>query len=164
MATRQEVLGLQGLPIQQGTYSQSESPTLSTHRARWHSIQRWSTFPLDFEAFWGQLSDAELSTIVDSNRYVDSIQTLLQFNVTAFPTSERELYPIFDILYKIPHNLAASGNVQAFHATIQPGAARYRPIGDPDYIFEFNGLAGIIEVKTFWKVPAHSIDEVIEGK
>ena len=164
MATRREVLDLQGIAIQQGTYSQSESPTLSTHRARWHSLQWWSSFTHAFETFWSQVGDLELSTVVDRHRYIDSIQTLLQINVTALPTSERQLYPIFDILYKMPHNLAVSGNVSQFHATIQPGAAEYQPIGDPDYIFELSGaLVGIIEVKTFWKVTCQLINEVIDS-
>jgi hypothetical protein len=163
MATRQEVLDVQGRIIEQGTYSQSESPTLSTHRARWHTLQHWSNFPQGFDAFWSQVGNAELSTIVDLPRYIDSIPIVL--NVTARPTSERQLYPIFDSLYKIPHNLAASGNVSHFHSTIQVGAAEYRPIDDPDYIFEFNGaLVGIIEMKTFWKVSKESIDAVIEGE
>lgn len=164
MATRREVLGVQGIAIAQGTYEQSQSPTLSTHRARWHSLQGWTSFPDDFMAFWSQVTEAELATIVDRQRFIDSIPTLLEANLTALPTSERELYPIFDILSKLPHNFAASQNVSHFHATIQPGAARYQPIGDPDYIFEFGGvLVGIIEVKTFWKVTTQSINEVIEG-
>jgi hypothetical protein len=165
MATRQEVLDVEGRLIQQGTYSQSESPTLSTHRARWDTLQHWSNFPQLYDSFWSQVGEPELSTIVDMQRYIDSIPILLNVNVTALPTSERQLYPIFDILYKIPHNLAASGNVSHFHSSIQVGAAEYRPIGNPDYIFAFNGaLVGIIELKTFWKVTKESIDEVIEGE
>jgi hypothetical protein len=162
MATRRQVLDLRGVTVQQGTYEQSQSPTLSTHRARWRSLQHWSDFPQKFERFWSQVTDAELSTLVDPQGFIYTMHTLLQLN--APPTSERELYPIFDILFKFPHNFAASGNVSQFHATIQPGAAQYQPIGDPDYIFEFGGtLTGIIEVKTFWKITTESINEVIEG-
>ena len=89
MATRQEVLGLEGRLIRQGTYSQSESPTLSTHRARWDTLQHWSNFPQLFQSFWSQVDESELSTIVDMQRYIDSISTLLTVNVTALPTSER---------------------------------------------------------------------------
>lgn len=162
MASRREVLALQGPTITQGTSSRRNSPTLSTHQARWHSLQHWTDFPQRFESFWGQVGDNELSTVVDPPRYIDAINFLLQY--TALPTSEPELYPIFDILYKNPHNIAASLNVSNFHATVQKGAAQYQPIGDPDYIFAFNGgLVGIIEVKTFWKVTPSSIDQVING-
>ena len=164
MATRKEVLDIQGITIQHGTYQQSQSPTLSSHRARWYSLEQWATFLYDFNTFWSQVTDAELSTVVDQFRYISSIPALVAANMTALPTSERELYPIFDTIYKLPHNFAASLNVSHFHATIQTGAIQYQPIGDPDYIFEFGGcLVGIIEVKTFWKVTPQSIDEVIEG-
>jgi len=164
MATRKEILDLQGISVRQGTYQQSQSPTLSTHRVRWHSLQQWSTFITDFNVFWNQVTDDELSTVVDQHRYIHSIPALLAANMTALLTRERQLYPVFDILYKLTHNFAAALNVSHFHATIQPGAIEYQPIGDPDYIFEFGGLlVGIIEVKTFWKVTAQSIDEVIQG-
>src|SRR5947207_15692094 len=97
MATRREVLDVLGLTVRQGTYSQSESPTVSSHRARWHSLERWSTFSHHYVAFWDQRSEEELSTIVDQRRHIDSIPILLQ--VIAAPTSERQLYPIFDMLY-----------------------------------------------------------------
>jgi hypothetical protein len=121
-------------------------------------------FSRRFRGIWSQITEAELSTIVDPQRFINSIPTLLQATVTALPTGERQLYPIFDILFKLPHNLAASEDVSHFHSTIQPGAAEYQPIGDPDYIFEFEAiLVGIIEVKTFWNVTTESINELIEG-
>jgi hypothetical protein len=110
------------------------------------------------------VTEAELSTIVDPFRYVDSIPTILQLTVTALPTSEREICPIFDTLFNVPHNIAASVDVAHFHCAIKSGAAQYQSIGDPDYIFEFGGaLVGIVEVKTFWKVTKESIDEILEG-
>jgi hypothetical protein len=165
MATRREVLEFRGLLIEQGTYHQTPSPTLSTYRARWHSIQHWSTFLSDFNAFWTQVTEAELSTIVDPQRYVASISHLLSLQVTAPPTSERELYPIFNVQFMYTHNMAASPDKAShFHATIHPCSNQYQPIGDPDYIFVHGGvLAGVIEVKTFWKVTRESISEVLEG-
>ena len=165
MATRREILAFHMTdPIQQGTYEQSQSPTLSTHRARWHTLQSWSSFRQEFEQYWAQVTEAELTTVVDETRYLQSLPAILQLNMSVLPTSERELYPIFDYIYRMLHNFAASGNVAHFHSRVQPGAARYQPIGDPDFIFEFNNvLVGIIELKTFWKVTKESIDEVIEG-
>ena len=91
------------------------------------TLEPWSEFKREYHDLWGQGTKAELST-ADPPRYVDSISFLLQYNVAALLTSERELHRIFDILYNGLHNFGAS-------LTVQPSAAQYRPIGDPDYIF-----------------------------
>jgi hypothetical protein len=127
MATRSQVLDFRGLPIVQGTYHQTPSPTLSTLRARWHTIRHWSNFLDEFNGFWSQVTVAELSTIVDEQGFINAIPQLLTVHVTAPPTSERELYPLFDLQYKYTHNIAASpDNASHFHAGIHPCSYQYQ--------------------------------------
>ena len=104
---------------------------------------------------------AEFSTVADPPFLIRTIP--LYLSLIAPPTNEWHLHGIFDILFAMPHNIVASLTVSHFRTTIQ-ARAKYQPISDPDYIFEFNGnLVGIIEVKTFWKVSTESIDEVLQG-
>jgi hypothetical protein len=162
--SRHSVLAIPGPVIAQGTYIGSESPTTSPFRARWSEIREWTLLPFAVTQYINSLSRWELDAIVDDGNYMG--RTLPRFLGNLRPASrENQLYAPFLQIYKGPHELvvlperAAQG-----HALIDVPAPETPLIGDPDYLFFYNDLpVGIIELKTFRKVTAQAIDEVLNG-
>lgn len=162
--SRESVLTTAGTFLTQGSYSQSMSPTLSVTRSRWETLTQWTSLPDDIATFWQSLTQEELTAVVDPNNYMGTRLGLLAF--LPAPTSEGELHSPLNTLFVYPHNFAASpvGAVHP-HAQIVVFSEQYRLTGDPDFLFLYNGSpVGIIELKTFWKVTAQLIDEVVFGK
>ena len=165
MTTREALLATPGIVLNQGTFSQSGSPTLSTSRVRWQSIQRWVTIQQDFETYWQSLNQEELGAVIEQTNYMANTRLSLLAMLPA-PTTELELFHPFQVLYVYPHNFAAS-SVGAAHSHVQITvfAPQYALAGEPDYLFVYNGIVcGVIEMKTFWKVSRESIEEVLNGK
>ena len=161
--SRESVLTTPGTLLVQGTYSQSQSPTLSTARARWANLTEWTSLPKDIATFWQSLSQEELAAIVDPNNYMGTRLGILA--LLPAPTSEGQLHLPLNALFSFPHNFAANSLGAAHpHAQITVFAHEYGLVGDPDFLFVYNGSpVGIIELKTFWKVTAQMIDEVLYG-
>lgn len=165
MTTREALLATPGIVLNQGTYSQSVSPTLSTSRVRWRSIERWTTLQQDFQTYWSTLREEELGAVMEQTNYMTTTRLSLLATLPA-PTSELELHQPFHVLYVYPHNFTASAVGAAHsHAQITVFAPQYGLAGQPDYLFVYHGMVrGIIEMKTFWKVSRQSIEEVLDGK
>ena len=164
MTTREVLLATRGIVLNQGTYSQSASPTLSTSRVRWQSIVRWTAIQQDFNTHWQSLTQEELGAVVDQRNYMVTLPQILA--VLPEPTSKLQLRQPFELQYVYPHNFAAggSGTVHS-HAQITVFSGEYGLAGEPDYLFVYDGtVCGVIEMKTFWKVSAQSIEEVLNGK
>jgi hypothetical protein len=108
----------------------------------------------------------ELDAFVDGDNHMTS--TIPRYLANFRPTSrESMLHRPFFKLYADPHDLVAGSDVEASHAhaTIDTPAPEYGFVGDPDYLFlHQNSPVGVIELKTFWKVTALSIEEVLNGK
>ena len=116
MTTREVLLATPGLVLNQGTFSQSGSPTLSTSRARWRSIQRWTTIQQDFQTYWQSLSQEEFRAVVDERNYMMTVPILLL--MMPAPATELQLRQPFETQYVHPHNIASCG-VGAAHSHAQ---------------------------------------------
>ena len=165
MTTREALLATPGIVLNQGTYSQSTSPTLSTSRVRWRAIARWTTIQQDFETYWRSLTQEELGAVIERTNYMTTTRVSFLATLPA-PTSELELHQPFHVLYVYPHNVAVGSLGAAHsHAQITVFSSQYCLAGEPDYLFVYNGtVCGVIEMKTFWKVSRQSIEEVLSGK
>src|SRR5438046_1245946 len=97
MTTRQALLATPGIVLNQGTYSQSASPTLSTYRVRWQSIAHWSAIQQGFETYWQSLSEEELRAVVDQRNYMVNIPTILL--MLPAPATELQLRQPFEAQY-----------------------------------------------------------------
>jgi len=164
--SRHSVLATPGTMIPQGTYIQTDSPTTSSHRARWSELHEWTLLPMAIREYINGLPRWELDAFVDGEHYMT--RTIPRFLANFRPTSrESQLHRPFFKLYVDPHDLVAGPDIEASHAhaTIDTPAPEYGLMGDPDYLFlHGNSPVGIIELKTFWKVTARSIEEVLNGK
>jgi hypothetical protein len=163
MASRNNILNSSVQPLDQGSYSQSESPTLSAYRARWANLVPWDGLETDVALYLQSLGVAELSAIVVPPHYTAHQASILA--LLPLPTAEAELQAPLNTLFWHPHNLMANPLGAAhIHAQIVIYTGRYSFFGDPDFLFTMNGApVGIIELKTFWKVTAEKIDDVFYG-
>ena len=80
-------------------------------------------------------------------------------------TAESTLRDPFSTAYRGPHNLAIMGASDE-HAVMRIGVGSLEivPLSNPDLIFVYEGqLAGIVELKTWWKVDETQINDVRAG-
>jgi hypothetical protein len=165
MLTRAHILYSPGLDFVRGARDPGErkkkSPTKSTDRARWNSLQPWTTFTREVLEYIGSLPyeehNEELvgeSYLKDKNREVRKLRD---------PVHEDDFHDIFKILYGGPHSFCATGdNVTHQHATIERNDRRRIKVL-PDFALQHGSeIVGIIECKCFWNVTAQEIDEVIK--
>jgi len=164
--SRHSVLSTPGPVIPEGTYNQTDSPTTSPFRARWSELHEWTSLPMAITEYINGLPRWELDAFVDVDNHMTS--TIPRYLANFRPTSrESQLHRPFFKLYVDSHDLVAGPDVEASHAhaTIDTPAPEYGFVGDPDYLFlHQNSPVGVIELKTFWKVTASSIEEVLNGK
>jgi hypothetical protein len=141
------------------------SPTKSTTRYRWRTLQHWDV-ETDANAYWeGLPNDDKLSNLQVRPGYWDSVESQLDDSLQP-RDSESTLRLPFSIAYRLPHNRAIQGASDA-HAEVWDEGSRLRPspIGNADFLFVYNGkLAGVIELKAWWKVTEDEIEEVKAGK
>lgn len=163
MPTRNNILNSSVQPLDQGTYSQSESPTLSASRTRWANLVPWDKLSTDVAVYMQSLGVDELAAVVDPNNYMANRGSILA--LLPQPTSEAELHAPLNTLFWHPHNLTANPlGATHLHAQIVIYSGRYSFFGDPDFLFIVNGApVGVIELKTFWKVTPEKIDDVFYG-
>lgn len=158
MTTREALLATRGIVLNQGAYSQSASPTLSTSRVRWQSLVWRTAIQQDFNTYWQSLTQEELAAVVDQRNYMITLPQILA--VLPAPTSELQLRQPFELQYVYPHNFAVGGAGAAHsHAQITMFSGEYGLAGEPDYLFVYRGT----EMKTIWKVSVQSIEEVLNG-
>jgi hypothetical protein len=122
-----------------------------------------TTFPADFATFWDSIPTEErdelLFTMEGLRFYRDTVLSNLPR-----PTNEDMLSQHLDSRYTQPHNWTKTQN----HSEIIRRDDGYGLVGKPDYLFvahgtAFRALHAIMELKTFWKVTADSIIEVLDG-
>ena len=149
-----------GKTIDRGDYLQTDSPTLSSSRARWSRLFEWTTFSTDFRTFWDQLPTEE------KNENLFTVENLRFYNDTVLanlprPTNEDMLSQYLDARYTQPHNWTKNPN----HAEIIRRDDGYALVGKPDYLFVAHHATfrALMELKTFWKVSADNIIEVLCG-
>jgi hypothetical protein len=159
--SRQYVLSHPGIPVQHGSYVQTESPTTSPFRVRWSEIYEWTSLPYDITDYMNNLTAGELATIVDPGRLMVTLANL----IISLATKEEHLKRPLDRYYWTTHELAAQPDgATHVHAKVEVPGGEHALTGDPDYIFLHDDYAvGIIELKTFWKVTPQTIDEVLNG-
>jgi hypothetical protein len=152
-----------GKTIDRGNYLQTDSPTLSSRRARWTQLSEWATFSTDFRTFWESLptdeKDQPLFTVDNLRFYNDTVLANLPR-----PTNEDMLSQHLDARYTQPHNWTKTQS----HAEIIRRDDGYALVGKPDYLFIAHNatlptLYAVMELKIFWKVSAENIAEVLYG-
>ena len=76
-----------------------------------------------------------------------------------------QLHHPLQTLYLVPHNFAAQPHQAVHpHAQINVFSSEYQLAGEADFLFVYNGLVcAVMELKTFWKVTAESINDVLLG-
>ena len=161
--SRAAFLQTPGATVAQGNYIQTDSPTLSARRARWLDLREWTTFAADFRAFWDSVAQEE------KNELMFTVQGLIFYRDTVLtslhpPTNEDMLSAHVDARYANPHNWT----ITSFHSKIIRRDDGYGLVGKPDYLFIANNaptptLHGVMELKTFWKVPENSIVQLLDG-
>ena len=161
--SREEFLRTPGKTVERGDYLQTDSPTLSSTRTRWTQLLEWTTFSTDFQTFWNLLPTHE------KNETLFTAENLRFYNDTVLanlprPTNEDMLSQHLDARYTQPHNWTKTQN----HAEIIRRDDGYALVGKPDYLFvahntAFRALYAVMELKTFWKVSADNIMEVLCG-
>ena len=168
--TREGFLRTPGRLVVQGQYIQADSPTLSSSRVRWVQLSEWVTFVSDFTRFWDALPSDEKNEIITNTAFLEQYSNFIR-GTHSNPTNEDMLSQHLDSKYATPHNWAArtSQTMQYPHARIIRRDSFYQTVGKPDYLFvEQEGsvpraLYSVMELKTFWKVTAESIAEVLNG-
>jgi hypothetical protein len=142
------------------------SPTKSTMRYRWRDLRNW-----DIEAetrdYWERLpvADKQATLVNISGAHWEVVRSQL-INISEPFTAEPTLRDPFSAAFRTGHNGAIYGASDS-HAEIRShttGLDGEPPIGNSDLIFAYNNkLAGIIELKTWWKVDQAQIDDVRAG-
>jgi hypothetical protein len=144
----------------------SGSPTKSTMRYRWRELRDWDA-EADARNYWNGLptvdKEARIGTRVS---HWDSVLDYFDANETPY-TSESSLRGPFEAAYLNGHNHAIKGASDA-HAAMWTGVdatgLEEPPVGNADFMFVYNKkLAGVIELKTWWKVDQAQIDDVRAG-
>ena len=117
-------------------------------------------------AYWEGVSSSDKQAKiagVDSGFWT-MVQSLLGAFMEPF-TQEPTLRAPFSTAYQGPHNLAIVGASDQ-HAVMRIGVGGLDivPLSNPDLIFVHEGqLAGIVELKTWWKVYETQINDVRTG-
>ena len=147
--SRAAFLRTPGRTVTQGDYQQTDSPTLSSRRARWTQLSEWTTFPTDFQTFWDSIlteeKDEVLFTVEGLRFYHDTVLLNLPR-----PTNEDMLSLHLDNRYTQPHNWTKT----PYHSEIIRRDDGYGVVGKPDYLFvahstAFRALHAVMELKTF---------------
>jgi hypothetical protein len=165
--TREQYLRTPGETIQQGTYTQTDSPTKSSRRVRWAQLSEWN-MQNDFLTFWNSLPNEEKLEVITNNSIVDQQHQSNQ--LLGNPTNEDMLSLHLDVKYNQPHNWAVPRIMPTLfsHSRIIRRDAYYATIGSPDYMFveqvnNFRALYAVMELKTFWKVTPQGLMDVLNG-
>ena len=163
LLTREEFLTHVHQPL--NSSAGPSSPTKGKYRLRWRELSEWSNFTSDAQTYWDNLGGFEKNQElpgVASNYWDVLYSSMAAVDDEEGVSRETDLVTPFTNLYSAPHNLAIPGSNDD-HAFMTPRRTA-NIIGDPDGCLKFNNqLAGIIELKTFWKVTETSILEVLEG-
>src|SRR5216117_3373807 len=149
--SRAEFLRTPGRTVTQGNYVQTDSPTLSSRRARWTQLSEWTTFPTDFQTFWDSIMTEEKDEVLFTVEGLRFYRNTVLSNLHP-PTNEDMLSEHLDARYRHPHNWIKT----PYHSEIIRRDDGYGLIGKPDYLFvahasPFHALHAVMELKTFWK-------------
>ena len=160
--TREGVLRTPGFGVTRGDYVQTDSPTLSSHRAHWSELNEWVSFSTDFQTFWNSIDPTEKNEVTHNVEflhlyYVTHVRNLPQ------PTNEDMLSSHLDKQYVDVHNSVITPS----HSKIIRRDGSYPTFGYPDYLFVAHiggrALHAIMELKTFWKVTVNDMTQVLDG-
>ena len=164
-ATREEFLSYVHTPLSnpQGDPAPG-SPTKSSMRYRWRELHDWDV-EADANEYWNAMSDGDKQARLSRVPPWEVVCMMLDSFTQPFTSESTLRYP-FGTAFRSTHNLAIQGASDA-HAEIwgEDSSGLYEPpIGNSDLMFVYNNrLAGIIELKTWWKVTQEQIAEVKAG-
>jgi hypothetical protein len=162
--TREEFVGYVHQPLPNG--GTGGSPTKSVLRCRWRELRDWD-IEVDATTYWEGLSLSDKNDILNNVHSTHWEVARSSLNALMEPfTAESTLRAPFSTAYQIPHNLAIVGSSDQ-HAVMRIGVGSLDivPLSNPDLIFVHNNqLAGIVELKTWWKVDETQINDVRTGK
>ena len=159
--TREEFVGYIHQPLPNG--GTGGSPTKSTLRYRWRELRDWD-IEEEARTYWEGLSDKNDVISHVHSAHWEMVQSSLDALMEPF-TMESTLRAPFSTAYQITHNLAIVGANDP-HAVMRIGVGSLDivPLSNPDLIFVYEGqLAGIVELKTWWKVDETQINDVRTG-
>ena len=161
--TREEFVGYVHQPLPNG--GTGGSPTKSTLRCRWRELRDWEV-EAEARTYWEglPLSDKQATMLGVDSAFWTTIRSLLEAFMEPF-TAESTLRAPFSTAYQGPHNLAIMGASDE-HAVMRIGVGSLEivPLSNPDLIFVHESqLAGIVELKTWWKVDETQINDVRTG-
>lgn len=161
--TREEFVSYVHQPLPNG--GTGGSPTKSALRYRWRELRDWDV-EADARTYWEGMPSSDKNGVL--NHVHSAYWSVTESNLAAFMepfTAESTLRDPFSTAYRGPHNLAIVGAGDR-HAVMRIGVGSLEivPLSSPDLIFVYEGqLAGIVELKTWWKVDETQINDVRAG-
>ena len=166
-STREEFLSYVHRPLTRDGDG-TGSPTKSVMRYQWRELRDWDV-ECDARDYWNRLpvTDKQAPVVTNAPHWA-SVADYFEDNRTPY-TSEPRLRGPFETAYLTGHNrsIRGSGDEHAemwTASTADAAGLDEPPVGNADFIFVYNTkLAGIVELKTWWKVDQAQIDDVKAG-
>lgn len=143
------------------------SPTKSTLRTRWRELRDWD-IEEEVSQYWVEMKDEDRTAPVTALSAYHWMSVAGQINMLMQPfMSEPNLREPFSTAYRVGHNAGIMGASDAHAMIWSEGAGGLdgeAPISIPDFFWiHQRKLAGIIELKPWWKVDDVQIEEVRTG-
>ena len=142
------------------------SPTKSTLRTRWRELRDWD-IEVEARQYWKDMKDEDrVARLVGiPPEYWTVVRAMLNSYIQPY-MRELTLRDPFSAAFRAPHNASIIGASDS-HAEIWGDASGLNPppISTADLFFVAPGdkLAGIIELKPWWKVDETQIEQVRTG-
>lgn len=165
--TREEFLGHVHTPLVNPHGDPSPgSPTKSTLRTRWRELRDWDIEAEATQYLIGMNDDDRNARMTGiTAEYWNFVRIMLDTYMQPY-MRELTIRDPFSAAFRSPHNVSIIGASDS-HAEIwgDSSGLDFPPMSTPDFLLAASGgkLAGIIELKPWWKVDHAQIEEVRTG-